>query len=63
MSFYSGSARIIMVHFCIWDLLIVSVALGNDNFNIILYYSNRHIALKGIRWFEKRRQQIQISSQ
>lgn len=29
MSFYSGNARMIMVHFCIWDLLIVSVALGN----------------------------------
>lgn len=37
MSFYSGSARMIMVHICICDLLIVSVALGNVNVNTVLF--------------------------
>lgn len=45
MSFYSGTARMIIVHSCIWDLLIVSLALGNVNVNTI--FSNVHIALEG----------------
>lgn len=61
MSFYSGTARMIMAHFCIWDILTVSVALVNVNVNTLLFEHNT-LLLKGIIRFEKCRWHIQIIS-